>query len=134
MESCRFFTMCLCRIRSRAISLCQSIVWKSSYCPIPGMSSASPATINKLHIATQKCIHIYVHIVNNTLYCQFIYVYMFLSKKIKYFICVIIVIVIIISPLYNKFKKYIFIQPKIFMSCTNKYLKKKTILTQITVQ
>lgn len=38
-ESCRFLTMYRCRMRSRAISRCQSIVWKSSYWPMPGISS-----------------------------------------------------------------------------------------------
>ena len=36
-----FLTICLCRIRSLAMSLCQSMVWKSSYCPIPGSGSSS---------------------------------------------------------------------------------------------
>lgn len=40
-ESWIFFTIYRCRIRSLARSRCQSIVWKSSYCPIPGMSSPS---------------------------------------------------------------------------------------------
>lgn len=44
IESCFFFTMYRCRIRSRAMSRCQSIVWKSSYCPIPGISSESTET------------------------------------------------------------------------------------------
>ena len=51
MESCFFLTIYLCRIRSLAMSLCQSIVWKSSYCPIPGISSESAETVitkNKL--------------------------------------------------------------------------------------
>lgn len=56
MESCFFLTMYRCRIRSLAISLCQSIVWKSSYWPIPGMSPDSEMAIslkknkNKKHI------------------------------------------------------------------------------------
>lgn len=40
-ESCTFFTMYRCLIRSLAMSRCQSIVWKSSYWPIPGISSPS---------------------------------------------------------------------------------------------
>ena len=41
-ESFFFLTMCRWRIRSLAMSLCQSIVWKSSYCPIPASGRSSP--------------------------------------------------------------------------------------------
>lgn len=51
IESWRFFTMYRCRMRSRAMSRCQSIVWKSSYCPIPGMSSsAGEINYSKSHL------------------------------------------------------------------------------------
>lgn len=36
-----FLTIYRWRIRSRAMSRCQSMVWKSSYCPMPGISSES---------------------------------------------------------------------------------------------
>lgn len=45
-EFCLRFSIYLCRILSLAISRCQSIVWKSSYWPIPGISSVSPDPIN----------------------------------------------------------------------------------------
>lgn len=41
MESCFFLTIYRWCIRSLAMSLCQSIVWKSSYCPMPGISADS---------------------------------------------------------------------------------------------
>lgn len=44
IESCSFLAMYRCRMRSLAMSRCQSIVWKSSYWPMPGMSS--PASVS----------------------------------------------------------------------------------------
>lgn len=53
-ESCFFLTIYRCRIRSRAISLCQSMVWKSSYCPIPGISPDSARQIEYLEKKSEK--------------------------------------------------------------------------------
>ena len=49
--SCFFLMMCRCRIRSLATSRCQSMVWKSSYCPIP-VNSCSSDSMWKVPLVT----------------------------------------------------------------------------------
>ncbi len=54
MEFCFRLTIYLWRIRSLAISRCQSMVWKSSYWPIPGISSESKSKRNQFWILINK--------------------------------------------------------------------------------